>query len=245
MPTIRPTKRLLMPLDARQRKMVTQIVDDQSELWGVSNSDAIIRDIIDSQLPEYEFPRCHAVAVYSGDSSILDDIASVLRDNVTGSIGDVKHSDYRQIVVFGLRLIEQKRLTTALSTTHADAHHFRNRFSDVVDCLEHILTERGGALEDYDLYRKVKYGRDLLIEADPKRFFRAPAQAFIQYALESFELIGKWNSTCAYLTDVFTILADVAKQPGAGSYVPPADTAALRAEWVQLLASTTADWGPQ
>lgn len=242
MPTIRPTKRLLMPLDARLRKMVEQVMDDQSELWGISNSDAIIRDILNSQLPTQDFPRRHAEAVYSGDSSILDDIASVLRANVTGSIGKVAHPDYKRLVEFGLRVIEQKDLTTALDTNHVEAHHFRSRFGDVVDCLEHILAEKGGATENYDLYRKVTYGKDLLAEADPDRFSRAPALSIIQYALSDFEQVGSWNSTCAYLADVFSILADVANRRGAGSYIPSADTAAQRAEWARLLESETADW---
>lgn len=238
MPTIRPTKRLLLPTDKRQRAIIEAIVNDQSTLWGLSNSDAIIRDILDSHLPKNQISRSYAEDVFAGDTSILFSIGSVLRQNVTGSVGDVKDPDYRAILEFGLRLMQKKGLSTMLDTQASLAHHFRSRFSDAVDYLNYLLESQDDAKRDYDKIRKVKYGRDLLVEADPSRFGTAPAQGYVQFALESFDQLGKRNDTCAYLADVFTILSEVesklANDPTA--YVRP-DDASDRLGWAKMLDS--------
>lgn len=242
MPTNRPTKRLLLPIDERKKRLVESVINDQSELWRMSNSDAIIRDILDSRLPQNPIARTHLVMVYAGEASILSSIAGILRQNVTGSVGQVKEPDYRAIPEFGLWLMQKKGLSTNLDTRTSVAHHFRGRFSDVVGYLERLSVPREGST-DYELVEKVKYGRDLLVEADPDRFDSAPAQGYVQFALESFDLLGKWNDTCAYLADVFEILGQVekelAKVPGA--YVPP-DDANDRSKWSDVLKRVTGNW---
>lgn len=243
MPTIRPTKRLLLPTDKRQKRLIENIVNDQSTLWGVSNSDAIIRDILESELPQNPAARINAEMVYAGDMSLLSAVASILRQNVTGSVGHVKEPDYRPIPEFGLDLMQKKGLAMALDTRASVAHHFRSRFTDVVDYLEALSDPEDDIARDYELVAKVKYGRDLLVEADPDRFDSAPAQGYVQFALESFELVGKRNDTCAYLADVFEILGKVekelAKVPSA--FVPP-DDARDRSRWSDVLKNVTGSW---
>lgn len=244
MPTIRPTKRLLMPLNKRSKAIVEQIIDDQSELWGISNSDAIIKDVLDSHLPPEGFARDHAESVFAGDVTLLGDVASVLRANVTGSIGNVQHDDYRKLVEFGLEMVRHKHLETGLNTHHPEAHHAIFCFTDVVDNLEQILGQEEEATSRFDIQRKVSFGRNLLDEINPERFSRAPATAFIQYATEDFERIGKWNSTCAYLADIFSILDETARRCAEdGTFRVPCDTAEQRRKWVKVLSENTANWG--
>lgn len=224
--------------------LVEGIIDDQSALWGLSNSDAIIKDIINSQLPEGPFSRLHAERIYTGEATLLGDLADVLRWNVTGSVGDVREEGYRALLEFGLVLVRRKGLSMALDTRHCDSHHFRVRFGNVVDFLDHTLAERGGPVKNYELYRKVTFGRDLLVEADPGRFTSAPAQSYIQYAVEDFDTIGLRNDTCAYLADAFSILNDTAIRIAGNPYarITP-DSAELRDEWVRTLTKVTQGWG--
>ena len=244
MPTVRSTKRLLLPKERRLKTVVERIIDDQSELWGLSNSDAIIRDILSSYLPEGEYARFHAEEVLAGEVSIMGDIARVLRHNVTGPTGDVAQTNYLPIVEFGLKMIRHKHLETAMDTLHPDAHHAVVCFKYIVDRLESTIAKTDDILATFEVRRKVSFGRSLLEETDPERFSRAPATALIQYATKDFEQIGAWNNTCAYIADVLAILDDTAKRFTASDvcWVPP-DTAALRCEWFKVLESTTAEWG--
>lgn len=244
MPTNRPTKRFLLPRDRRARRIVEAILDDQSDILGISNSDVIIRDVLSSHLPASKYARAHAESVYAGDRSLLGDLASVLHANVTGSRGAVAHQDYRPLVDFGLNLVRAKGFETALDTSHVLARHFRNRFSEVVERIELHSSEEEVWEKTYVLQRKATYGRELLVEADPERFSRAPASAFIQYALEDFESLGPWNITCDYLADIFEILADLeTRLQGDDAAWVPRDTAAMRVDWVETLANTTVGWG--
>lgn len=239
MPTNRPTKRFLLPLDKRERRIVKAILDDQSDILGISNSDVIIRDVLSSHLPASEYARKHAESVYAGDKSLLGDLASVLHENVTGSRGTVAHRGYQPLVDFGLKLVRVKGLEEALDMGHVLARRFRNRFTEVVNLLE----SQSKTEENHGIKQKVIYGRALLVESDPDLFSRASASAFIMYATEGFECIGPWNPTCDYLADIFEILADLEirlrENDVAGVHK---DTATMRAEWVETLENTTDDW---
>ena len=241
MPTNRPTKRLLMPLAIREKTIVETIIEDQSQLHGTSHSNTILRDVVDSQLPQGEFGRFHAARVFAGDCTLLGSLASVLQQNVTGSIGMAAHPDYKPLIEFGLSLINRKNLGTALSNHSAINHHLVSRFVDVVDELERHAEGVGDMLEKHGLTKKIAYGRDLVIELDPDRAAFAPASALVLFAIENFEEIGRLNSTCAYLSDAFRILAEV-ESGNWGNRITPPDTPELRARWTRVLDVATNEW---
>lgn len=241
MPTNRPTKRLLMPLATRKRTIVETIIEDQSQLHGTSHSDTILRDVVDSQLPQGEFGRFHAARVYARDCTLLSSLATVLQQNITGSIGTVEHPEYKPLVEFGLSLISRKDLGTALSNQSPIIHHLVSRFSDAVDELERRAEGVEDALEKHELDKKVAYGRDLALELNPDHAVFAPACAVVLFAIENFEEIGRLNSTCAYLCDAFQILAEV-ESGNWGNRITPPDTPELRSRWTSILDSTTKEW---
>lgn len=241
MPTNRPTKRLLMPLAIRERTIAETIIEDQSQLHGTSHSDTILQDVVDSQLPQGEFGRFHAARVYARDCTLLSSLAAVLQQNITGSIGTVEHPEYKSLVEFGLSLISRKDLGTALSNQSTMNHHLISRFSDAVDELERRAEGVEDALEKHELAKKVAYGRNLALELNPDYAAFAPACAVVLFAIENFEEIGRLNSTCAYLCDVFQILAEV-ESGNWGNRITPPDTPELRSRWTSVLDSTTKEW---
>lgn len=244
MPTIRKTKRLLLPINARERAVVERIIEDQSALLGLSASDAIIRDIKESYMPRGEFACHHTTRVMAGDATLLTSVAEVLGWNITGSFGAVAKPTYLPIVEFGLKLMRWKGLSTTLDLTHPLSHHFRERFSEAVGTLQDAAQKTPASLENYEVIKQAEYGTSLLDEADPTNFTTAPAQAYALFAIENFEIIGGLNCTCAYIADVFSILADTEVRRRDSSASPTPDTPALRREWSEVLEQTTSKWGP-
>lgn len=220
------------------------IVSEQSELWGVSNSDAIIRDILDSRLPKGRVGRLQAEAVYAGDMSLLASVASILRQNVTGSAGDVREPDYRPILEFGLSLVQKKGLSLSLDSRSSALRHLRNRLESVVDHLDHLLGPDRDPARNCDLIKRVEYGRFLLAGLDPGKFDDAKPQAYVQFALEDFSVLGGRCDTCDYLADVFDML-DAAERELADDPMAPVilDDAEDRSRWSEVLDAVTRDWG--
>ena len=230
MPTIRPTKRLLMPTDPRQKAIIEAVIDDQSELWGMSNSDAILRDILDSHLPTGDFARRHAESVFSNEESLLAGAASTLRDVI---ICCVNRENAKDIVAFALELMNAKRLTSAIDTRHPSAHHMRGRFAAVVEMLK-LRVQSLDAVDGYDLRRLAAYGDDLLVESDPDRYASAPAFAMVKYYLDLPGDISKSDDAISYVADAVQIVADAEASPSNGAATPP-DNARFRERWCEVL----------
>lgn len=153
-----------------------------------------------------------------------------------------KQSNYKPLVEFGLQLIHRKGLGLALPNRSTVIHHLKSRFEGAVEALERTKDGIDDSFEEYERDQKVKFGKDLIRELDPERSVCAPTYSIVLFAVENFETIGHLNCSCAYLSDVSEILAEVEKGDW-GSRVTPPDTPAERAEWAQLLGDVTKGWG--
>lgn len=243
MPTIRPTKRLLMPVDERSKAILDNIIADQSRMRGVSHSDAILQDVLDSQLPKTEFARFHSELVYADECSLLGSISSVLRWNVSGCIGTVHQPDYKPIVEFGLDLIYRRGIAYRLDNNSSVIHHLRSRFEETVEAYERATSEAEGTLDWREMYIKSSCGRKLLKELDPEVAPRAPASELLLFTVEDFERLGRLNCACAYMCDTFEALNEIDLESSGARFATTDDTPEDRAEWANVLGETTAGWG--
>ncbi|VWL93842.1 Uncharacterised protein [Collinsella intestinalis] len=243
MPTIRPTKRLLMPVDERSKAILDTIIADQSRMRGVSHSDAILQDILDSQIPKTEFARFHVERVYADDCTVLGSISNVLRWNISGCVGTVYQTDYKPIIEFGLNLINRKGIAYRLDNNSTVNHHLRSRFEDTVEAYERATKEAEGTLSWLDMHIKSDCGRNLLKELDPEVAPRASASELLLFALEDFETLGWLNCACAYMCDIFEVLDDIDPESPGTHFISMQDTPEDRAAWANVLGETTAGWG--
>lgn len=231
MPTIRPTKRLLLPTDGRERTVFEQVVADQSELAGCSTSDAIISDVLASALPGDGPARRHAESVFSGAATVLGDAASLLRENCTGPVGLVERRDYLCVLRYATEAIGDKGLSTALDNGHPLMSHAIECMGDAIEALS-----RGAGPEDPDAARWSRHGRALLAEVDHERFSRGPAAALVKLAVDAFDRIGPLNCTCSYVADVLQVLDESeAAWRADGCLDVGRDSAATRLGWVDVL----------
>ena len=231
MPTIRATKRLLMPINPREKTIVERIICDQSELWHISNSDAIIRDILDSAMPSDDFGRRRVEAVFAGEESLLTSVSCALRDII---ITLVDKGFAKSIVAFGMELISQKCLSISLDIQHPNASHMRACLAATVQELERHLTEADDLFDRNDLQFHIDHGRGLLETLDPERFSSAPAYALIKFYADSFGAVGQSDDAIAYVADAFAILADTEIELMPTGRIK-ADTAELRHKWIEVL----------
>ena len=211
-----------MPLDDRERAVFERIVADQSELRGVSSSDAIVGDVLESALPKDCDARRHALAVLSGERTVLGDMAVVLRED------PALHGGPGSLGVFRLaeRVVREKDMTTALDNAHPKTPH-------AAECLGSMADYLGGVS---GTSRLARHGRALVAELDPARFSRGPASALIRFAEEWTAECGEHGVAATLVADVLEVLDDTeARWRADGGGVALADTARQRFEWIALL----------
>lgn len=236
-------KRIRIPENLRVP--FARIVSDEAYLRATDESRAIIGLVFDQVLPSSAFPRERMLDVYGGEG-LLASVSDVLRSNVTGAVGSVADGGYRPIVEFGARLmlIHARGCGDALDADAMGMTHMRRCLESTIEYMEHEVPRGPSSpLIGYEAAHAVKYCRTLADKCSTE-FDGAAATALVRFAIDYFDEIGQLNSICAYLADVFSIIAGGADAPTVECDGPRTrmDTPEMRRRWGDLLEKTCSGW---
>ena len=221
-------KRIRIPENLRVP--FARIVSDEAYLRATDESRAIIGLVFDQVLPSSAFPRERMLDVYGGE----------------GLLASVADGGYRPIVECGARLmlIHARGCGDALDADAMGMTHMRRCLESTIEYMEHEVPRGPSSpLIGYEAAHAVKYGRTLADKCSTE-FDGAAATALVRFAIDYFDEIGQLNSTCAYLADVFSIIAGGADAPTLECDGPRTrmDTPEMRRRWGDLLEKTCSGW---
>lgn len=196
MPTIRPKVNLVYP-NEESKQLLDALLDAKATINGTNRSVEIIRILNDSLIPGDPEFAASVARLYSGSTTIKEELSTLFCDNAAGFELKAKHNDLRPLVELAGKQSIGACLDVSLGKKVPEPlPHLRT-------CWSSVCVKLGRAIEEGQSTNRIdfKVSKELF-EALEENVSNIEAKAFFDLVLRNWDVLGDYTYTFRALMDV-------------------------------------------